>query len=720
MRYGSLNFAIFFLFSFQTVPCFSEPQPLLPGCEEPAEIRKTFDQEFNGNLLDKMALSQRLAYRRDVLEKLIEKYPREVEPYNRLIVFAAGWGPLMDPGWYPSLQERFRKQAAQSPEDPLALYLAGVALFGTDTPESLRLLETAKAKAPKLPWPALALAQEYSSGKHQDRQRFTENLSTYFALCPASMNDNAQVLLERDEGLQKKVAEALRARLAGETEPALLENYEMLWGLEFRAYPPQEHDALRRRIAEDLKRLEPMNPRPDSEWLAFLIRGYQRTGADVEKVRAMEDQLLREYPQSDDALDILRDRWNGSHKKPEDEKDITAWAKYRQAHKDAVLEWARDFPDDAHLAHGEWLWRVSDDDSLPEKDSIAAMEESLRFNTANREPNSWNLVLAAEFLLNHGWEPGRALELLQQAKVSQEKTSARMGANDDLAVEVQESISEQQLGMDLDLDGQILKAAKLAKRPDALRTVKLVVDGPPPSSEKRLSEYWWNRARLAAIENRKQDALAYYQMSLHTRLEVPHYREGKFQDELIEEAQALWKETGGTPAAWAVWSKAFSSTGKESTQGYWEKPNKSLPAFELSDLSGKMWRLKDLEGKTLLISLWATWCTPCKEEMSRLQKLYEQSNGRSDIQILTFNIDEDVGMVAPFLKDKGYTFPVLPAYPLVLNMLDGYEIPQSWVVDAKGQWVWTRRGYEAEDNWAQMMIEKLDSTKAAAPGPALR
>jgi hypothetical protein len=106
--------------------------------------------------------------------------------------------------------------------------------------------------------------------------------------------------------------------------------------------------------------------------------------------------------------------------------------------------------------------------------------------------------------------------------------------------------------------------------------------------------------------------------------------------------------------------------------------------------------------------------------MSRLQKLYEQSNGRSDIQILTFNIDEDVGMVAPFLKDKGYTFPVLPAYPLVLNMLDGYEIPQSWVVDAKGQWVWTRRGYEAEDNWAQMMIEKLDSTKAAAPGPALR
>ncbi|MGA7694746.1 MAG: TlpA disulfide reductase family protein [Candidatus Sulfotelmatobacter sp.] len=717
MKYVSLTFTILFFLGLQTMPCFSQPQPA-PGCEPRAEIRKTFDQELDGNVLGKMALSQRVAYTREVLEKLIAKYPGEVEPYNRLIAEAHFRGELVDQGWYPSLQERFRKQAAQSPDDPLALYLAGVTLFRTDTPESLRLLETAKAKAPKFPWPALALAEEYSSGKHQDRQRSSENLSAYFALCPASMNDNAQVLLERDEGLQTKVAKALRARLAGETEPALLENYEMLWSLEFRAYPPLEHDALRKRIAEDLKRVKGMNPHPDSEWLAFLIRGYQRTGADVEKIRAMENQLLREYPQSDDALDILRDRWHDSHKKPEDEKDIAAWAKYRQAYKDVVLQWVRDFPDDAHLAHGEWLWFVSDDDSLPEKDSIAAMEEFLSFSTANGEPG-WKLRMAAEFLLERGWESGRALELLQQARVSQEKTTARVRGNDDLSIEEQNSTSEQQLFMDLQVDGQILKAAKLAGRPDAVRTVKLAVDGPPPASEKYQSDYWRNRARLAAIENRKQDALAYYQMSLHTRLEVPQYSEGKFHDELVEEAQELWKETGGTPAAWAVWSQPFSSIGKELTQGYWEKPTKNLPAFELSDLSGKTWRLRDLEGKTLLINLWATWCGPCKEEMPRLQKLYEQLRGRPDIQILTFDIDEDVGMVAPFLKDKGYTFPVLPAYSLVFSLLDGFEIPQSWVVDAKGKWVWTRKGYGSEDNWAQSMTEKLDSTKAPA-GPTPR
>lgn len=32
-----------------------------------------------------------------------------------------------------------------------------------------------------------------------------------------------------------------------------------------------------------------------------------------------------------------------------------------------------------------------------------------------------------------------------------------------------------------------------------------------------------------------------------------------------------------------------------------------LPAFELADLTGKTWTLKALEGKTVLINVWASW-----------------------------------------------------------------------------------------------------------------
>jgi hypothetical protein len=79
-----------------------EPRLLLPGCEPPAEIGKTIDQELNGNLLGKMALSQRVMYWREVLERLIEKYPGEVAPCNRLIVFVESIG-IQELGEYPRL-----------------------------------------------------------------------------------------------------------------------------------------------------------------------------------------------------------------------------------------------------------------------------------------------------------------------------------------------------------------------------------------------------------------------------------------------------------------------------------------------------------------------------------------------------------------------------------------------------------------------------------------
>ena len=93
-----------------------------------------------------MKFSDREARRRARYEELIAKYPGEVELYNRLIEDARG-----DPIWYPALQERFRMKAAQKSDDPSALYVAGLALFATDTPESIRLLEAAKAKAPQFP-----------------------------------------------------------------------------------------------------------------------------------------------------------------------------------------------------------------------------------------------------------------------------------------------------------------------------------------------------------------------------------------------------------------------------------------------------------------------------------------------------------------------------------------------------------------------------------------
>jgi hypothetical protein len=84
---------------------------------------------------------------------------------------------------------------------------------------------------------------------------------------------------------------------------------------------------------------------------------------------------------------------------------------------------------------------------------------------------------------------------------------------------------------------------------------------------------------------------------------------------------------------------------------------------------------------------------------------------RSDIQVLTFDLDEDPGLVAPFLKEKGYTFPVLPAFSM--EEAKG-AIPENWVVDPHGIWRWVQIGYDEKTDaeFEKEMLERLDAAKA--------
>lgn len=683
----------------------------LPGCEGAPEVRKAIDEKLDSDKLDKMKLVDRWAYERQVLDDLIAKYPRELRPYESL-------GSRMlsrAPDEVPAERERWMKMAKDNPDDPLALLLAGEALANHDTPEAIRLLESAKNKAPEFPWPSLQLARIYFSGKRADKAKVAENLEAFFAVCPASTNGTAQFYLTKDQPLQPKVAAAMRASLDKETDPKRLEDYATLWGLEFRNRPPVEHDAVRAQVAADLKRLEAINPNGDAEWQAFLIGGYKESGASKEAVTAKEDRLLHDFPHSQEADEIVSRRWEKDHKEPADQSDAAAWAKYEKEHEQALKEWMREFPDDTYLERYAWFEAAYQDDSIPEKEALAAIDTYVQ-SVRDYEPKSmwfWRYQSVAGMLLERHWRPEQALDLLSQARAAVEQTRAREDQDDNRSDEQLKDRNEERIYEDQYLDELVLQAAMQMNRPGEAMKLQARIEAPPPADKKFQSEYWFIRARFEAVQHHTQDALAYYQLALQTRTETPKARRGKLVDDLGNEARALWKAQGGTDAAWAVWSKPPAGDTKQLADGDWQKPTKEIPQFELSDLTGKTWRLKDLGGKTLLINLWATWCGPCQEELPLLEKFYEKNKDRADIQVLTFDIDEDPGLVAPFMKEKGYTFPVLPAYSTVVSLLDGFAIPQTWLVDSKGKWQWKQVGYGGvgDADFEKDLLARIDSTK---------
>jgi thiol-disulfide isomerase/thioredoxin len=707
--------------AFLSCSFISEAQTALPlpGCDASPEVRKVLDEKLNPDALEKMKYPERSVLQRQVLEDLIAKYPRELQP-NEMLKDDVGWTGTKEEN--EALRDQWVKRAKENPGDPLALLLAGEVLKGKDTPEAIRLMEAAKAKAPGFPWPAMQLAQLYRNGKYADPVKSKENTEIFYSLCPAYTagggqygfgNQMAGWLLQKDLTLLPKLDAALRARLETETDPKRLEDgYEVLWGREFLTHQPQEYDAVRAQIVQDLKRLEALNPKGDAEWRSFLIGGYTQSGASDEAITAMEDALIRDFPQSSKAEWRVRNNWDKDHKKPEPDADAAAWDRYNKEKEAAVKGWIHDYPDDVYLQREGMYEAVKEDLAVSEQDGLAAMDTYLQALKDYKGANmmSYGDYDPIQFLLDHGWQPARALDMLKETSAIKGNGHSKIDWSGDISDDDLKRFKHYQDREDQHAVSLMLKADKMAGKPEEAMKLRAAIEVPPPEDKKLQLDYWWNRARFAALQNQNLDALIYYRKALDLRTEAPKPYQGRLRDELMDEPHAIWKTLGGTEEAWALWSKTPSTTTVQQAESPWEKVTKAMPSFELSDLSGKTWRLKELQGKTVLIVSWATWCGPCREELPHLEKFYEKIKNRSDIQVLTLSVDENPGAIAPFMKKAGYTFPVLPAYSI--EEIRGL-VPQTWVVDPHGVWQWGQRGFDEKTDAAfeKEMLEKLETAK---------
>lgn len=82
------------------------------------------------------------------------------------------------------------------------------------------------------------------------------------------------------------------------------------------------------------------------------------------------------------------------------------------------------------------------------------------------------------------------------------------------------------------------------------------------------------------------------------------------------------------------------------------------PDFELTDLAGRPARLHDLRGRVVFLNVWATWCTPCREEIPAMEILSRDLEPRG-LTVLAVNHQEDPTVVGRFTREYGVTFRVL-------------------------------------------------------------
>lgn len=109
-----------------------------------------------------------------------------------------------------------------------------------------------------------------------------------------------------------------------------------------------------------------------------------------------------------------------------------------------------------------------------------------------------------------------------------------------------------------------------------------------------------------------------------------------------------------------------------------------LRDLTMRGLNGPDRPLSAYRGKPLVLNVWASWCGPCRAEMSSLIRLAQRLGPHANV--IGISTDDHPERAQAFLKQTGITLPMYldrPPWPLE-NMLGADRLPLTLLVDAQG------------------------------------
>ena len=110
----------------------------------------------------------------------------------------------------------------------------------------------------------------------------------------------------------------------------------------------------------------------------------------------------------------------------------------------------------------------------------------------------------------------------------------------------------------------------------------------------------------------------------------------------------------------------------------------------------------------MIISFWATWCTPCKKELSNYAELYEEWKEEFGVTVIAISIDDarNTAKVKAYVNGVRWPFEVLlDPNEDMKRFLNFQTIPYTILVDKNGQIVYRHNSYVEGDEY--VMEEKL-------------
>jgi len=115
--------------------------------------------------------------------------------------------------------------------------------------------------------------------------------------------------------------------------------------------------------------------------------------------------------------------------------------------------------------------------------------------------------------------------------------------------------------------------------------------------------------------------------------------------------------------------------------------------FVLKDTAGVKHRLANYKGKWVLVNYWATWCSPCLEEVPDLVNLYDHRR-KKDLMVIGVVFDyESVPSVKAYVDDMLVSYPIVLGDDSVTTQIGAADVmPTTFIYNPQGELVKIKRG----------------------------
>jgi len=124
-----------------------------------------------------------------------------------------------------------------------------------------------------------------------------------------------------------------------------------------------------------------------------------------------------------------------------------------------------------------------------------------------------------------------------------------------------------------------------------------------------------------------------------------------------------------------------------------------VPDFSFETTPGVISQISDYKGKVVLITFFATWCGPCRQELPHIDKEIFQPNRKNQgFALLVFGREHDWETVTKFKNDQKFTMPLYPdPERKIFEKFAGQNIPRNFLIGKDGKILFSSVGFNEND-----------------------